>query len=91
MSLSGTLAYFIFLRQRHHLVYRGRDCREGKSFLGVDLNNGPARVLGGAGTGKTVVAMHRARHLARLFPDQKILFTTFNRNLASNIATIVKK
>ena len=27
--------------------------------------NGPARVTGGAGTGKTVVAMHRARHLAR--------------------------
>ena len=27
--------------------------------------NGPAQVLGGAGTGKTVVAMHRARHLAR--------------------------
>ena len=27
--------------------------------------NGPVRVLGGAGTGKTVVAMHRARRLAR--------------------------
>ena len=26
---------------------------------------GPARVLGGAGTGKTVVAMHRARALVR--------------------------
>jgi len=41
--------------------------------------NGPARVLGGAGTGKTVVAMHRARHLARTVftaPDDRILFTT---------------
>jgi hypothetical protein len=50
--------------------------------------NGPARVLGGAGTGKTVVAMHRARHLARnIFtaPDDRILFTTFTRNLAANI------
>jgi mRNA-degrading endonuclease RelE of RelBE toxin-antitoxin system len=29
--------------------------------------NGPARVLGGAGTGKTVVAMHRAQYLAKTF------------------------
>jgi len=51
--------------------------------------NGPARVLGGAGTGKTVVAMHRARYLAReVFnaPDDRILVTTFTRNLANNIA-----
>lgn len=50
---------------------------------------GPARVLGGAGTGKTVVAMHRARHLARLYPGEKILFTAFNRNLAQNIAGLL--
>jgi superfamily I DNA/RNA helicase len=51
--------------------------------------NGPARVLGGAGTGKTVVAMHRARHLARdIYTDKnsQILFTTFTRNLAMNIS-----
>jgi len=50
--------------------------------------NGPARVLGGAGTGKTVVAMHRARHLAReVFnaPTDRILFTTFTANLANNL------
>lgn len=50
--------------------------------------SGPVRVLGGAGTGKTVVAMHRARHLAReVFnrPDQRILFTTFTKNLALDI------
>lgn len=50
--------------------------------------NGPARVLGGAGTGKTVVAMHRARHLARSVftaPGDRILFTTYTRNLAANI------
>jgi hypothetical protein len=51
---------------------------------------GPARVLGGAGTGKTVVAMHRARYLAReRFPGEPILFTTFNRNLATNIAGLL--
>jgi superfamily I DNA and RNA helicase len=27
--------------------------------------NGPVKITGAAGTGKTVVAMHRARHLAR--------------------------
>ena len=48
--------------------------------------NGPARVLGAAGTGKTVVAMHRARWLARNLPERgRILFTTFTRNLAADI------
>ncbi|MFD1428383.1 superfamily I DNA/RNA helicase/mRNA-degrading endonuclease RelE of RelBE toxin-antitoxin system [Kroppenstedtia sanguinis] len=48
---------------------------------------GPLRLLGGAGTGKTVVAMHRARRLARevLQPGEKVLFTTFNLNLADSI------
>lgn len=53
-------------------------------------SKGAARVLGGAGTGKTVVAMHRARHLAtQVFPAQtdRILFTTFTKNLAKDIAT----
>lgn len=50
--------------------------------------NGPVRVLGGAGTGKTVVAMHRARFLAEhVFnrPGDRVLFTTFTRNLAEDI------
>ncbi len=48
--------------------------------------NGPARVLGAAGTGKTVVAMHRARWLTRNLPGRgRILFTTFTRNLAADI------
>ena len=33
--------------------------------------------------------MHRARHLARLYPDEKILFTAFNRNLGTNIAGLL--
>jgi hypothetical protein len=56
--------------------------------------NGPVRVLGGAGTGKTVVAMHRAKFLAeQVFnqPGDKILFTTYTRNLAEDIkANLVK-
>lgn len=53
--------------------------------------NGPVRVLGGAGTGKTVVAMHRARWLARSAPvNGRILFTTFTRNLAADIENNLK-
>jgi len=50
--------------------------------------NGPVRVLGGAGTGKTVVAMHRAKWLAQhVFTgaNDRVLFTTFTRNLAADI------
>ena len=54
--------------------------------------NGPVRVLGGAGTGKTVVAMHRAAWLSSRLADQdKILFTTFTRHLATDIEGNLKK
>lgn len=56
--------------------------------------NGPARVTGGAGTGKTVVAMHRAKWLAEnvcTAPGDKILFTTFTKNLADDISKSLKK
>lgn len=54
--------------------------------------NGPVRVLGGAGTGKTVVAMHRAKLLAQnVTGNNKILFTTFTKNLAADIADNLKK
>lgn len=54
--------------------------------------NGPMRVLGGAGTGKTVVAMHRARRLAeQLEGDARLLFTTFTTNLAADIAANLTK
>lgn len=44
--------------------------------------NGPARVSGSAGTGKTIVALHRAAHLARKNPKARILLTTFSDALA---------
>jgi hypothetical protein len=55
--------------------------------LATGDRSGPVRVLGGAGTGKTVVAMHRAKWLAEnRTPDgKKVLFTTFTRNLAFDI------
>lgn len=43
---------------------------------------GPARVAGSAGTGKTIVALHRAAHLARGNPDARVLLTTFSESLA---------
>ena len=43
---------------------------------------GPARVAGSAGTGKTVVALHRAVFLAEREPDARILLTTFSDPLA---------
>jgi hypothetical protein len=42
--------------------------------------NGPARIRGAAGTGKTVVALHRAAYLARSRPG-RILVTTYVRTL----------
>lgn len=45
--------------------------------------NGPAKVTGSAGTGKTTVAMHRARRLAR--EGKEVLLTTFVKTLSENI------
>ncbi len=53
---------------------------------------GPAKILGGAGTGKTVVAMHRARFLASQSKENEhILFTTFTANLAQDIKENLRK
>ena len=53
---------------------------------------GPAKVLGGAGTGKTVVAMHRARYLAsQCKENERVLFTTFTANLAQDIKENLRK
>lgn len=55
--------------------------------LASGRRSGPVRVLGGAGTGKTVVAMHRAKWLAEHATPvgKKVLFTTFTKNLATDI------
>ncbi len=55
--------------------------------------NGPVRVLGGAGTGKTVVLMHRANYLAGeefTGKDDRVLVTTFTKNLALDLKTNLK-
>jgi len=52
---------------------------------------GPARVSGSAGTGKTIVALHRAVHLARTHPDARVLLTTFSDILANALHTKLKR
>jgi superfamily I DNA/RNA helicase len=53
--------------------------------------NGPFRLSGGAGTGKTVVLIHRARHLARQDPTARILLTTYTRNLADALRADLRR
>jgi superfamily I DNA/RNA helicase len=53
--------------------------------------SGPARVSGSAGTGKTIVALHRAAHLARTNPDSRVLLTTFSDALANALHTKLKR
>ena len=45
--------------------------------------DGPARVAGSAGTGKTVVAIHRALALHNKYPENRILLSTFTKTLAN--------
>ena len=53
--------------------------------------NGPARVSGSAGTGKTIVALHRAVFLARNYPDARVLLTTFSDLLANSLRTKLRR
>ncbi len=54
-------------------------------------DDGDARICGGPGTGKTVVALHRAVHLARQAPTARILLTTISRALAASLASLVQR
>lgn len=50
--------------------------------------SGPARVGGGPGTGKTIVALHRVKHLVEQLPqgrNKQVLLTTYNKNLAADL------
>ena len=53
--------------------------------------SGPARVSGSAGTGKTIVALHRAVFLARTHSDARVLLTTFSDTLAHALQTRLKR
>lgn len=63
---------------------------EQRSLVERDFN-GPARVGGSAGTGKTIVALHRAVYLTRRYPDARVLLTTFSEPLASALKTQLRR
>jgi superfamily I DNA/RNA helicase len=52
---------------------------------------GPARVSGSAGTGKTVVALHRAAHLARSHEEARVLLATFSTPLANALRVKLRR
>jgi len=52
--------------------------------------SGPARIRGAAGTGKTVVGLHRAAYLARSRPG-KVLVTTYVRTLPVVLGSLLKR
>ena len=60
-----------------------------QSDLVSAIFSGPAKVSGSAGTGKTVVAMHRAKHLAK--QGEKVLFTTYVTALCENIESNINR
>lgn len=53
--------------------------------------SGAARVSGSAGTGKTVVALHRAVHLARVMPEGRVLLATFSQPLAHALRASIRR
>jgi superfamily I DNA/RNA helicase/mRNA-degrading endonuclease YafQ of YafQ-DinJ toxin-antitoxin module len=65
-----------------------------KEFVLRDFT-GPARLRGVSGSGKTVVAIHRARHSARKIIEaglnQYVLFLTYNRSLAELVELLVRQ
>lgn len=63
---------------------------EQQVFVERDFS-GPARVSGSAGTGKTVVAVHRAVHLARNNPNARVLLTTFSDTLANSLRIMLRR
>ncbi len=85
-------AQFSFIDDQDELrrVIEGGDFGAWRVFLHPEQRryvdktfNGPFRLSGGAGTGKTVVLIHRARALARRDPNARIVLTTFTTTLAT--------
>lgn len=61
-----------------------------RSLVEQDIT-GPFRVSGSAGTGKTIVALHRAVHILKAYPESRVLLTTFSETLANALSSRLKK
>jgi mRNA-degrading endonuclease RelE of RelBE toxin-antitoxin system len=61
-----------------------------QEFVNRDFD-GPARVIGSAGTGKTVVALHRAVRLASENEANRIFLTTFSSELTGDLSSKVDR
>lgn len=90
----ATKMQFAYIEDNDELrrVIEGGDFGAWRTFLHPEQRafaetnrQGAFRLAGGAGTGKTVVAIHRARHLAKTDPDARIILTTYNATLAQGL------
>jgi superfamily I DNA/RNA helicase len=90
---------FAFIEDNDELrrVIEGGDFAAWRIFLHPEQRkyvesdtSGAFRLSGGAGTGKTVVAIHRARRLAKQNPDARIVLTTYNTTLAEGLKADVR-
>lgn len=90
---------FAFIEDNDELrrVIEGGDFAAWRIFLHPEQRkyvesdtSGAFRLSGGAGTGKTVVAIHRARRLAKQNPDARIVLTTYNTALADGLKADVR-
>lgn len=61
-----------------------------REFVSKDYA-GPARIGGSAGTGKTIVALHRAVYLARANQEARVLLTTFSDPLANALRVRLRR
>lgn len=53
--------------------------------------SGPARISGSAGTGKTIVALHRAVFLTHQAPNARILISTYSEILAADLRSRLRR
>ena len=94
LRTSAAQAQFAFIdgqEELRHVIESG-DFGQWRTFLHPEqrryataLYTGPFRLSGAAGTGKTVVLVHRARMLAERDPQARIIMTTFTRNLSDSL------
>jgi superfamily I DNA/RNA helicase len=84
-------AQFAFIGGQEELrrVIEGGDFGQWRVFLHPEQRryatcncSGPFRLTGAAGTGKTVVLVHRAKKLIDCDPTARVVMTTFTRNLS---------